>query len=82
MFLWTLTFDLSQARTVWEEKQSNMAENVSRLKEELLQAEHNKQLREQELRQVQQVSMKVNGGQGSSYGYMGQQNGGFPQAAM
>ncbi|XP_041460593.1 ankyrin repeat domain-containing protein 26-like isoform X4 [Lytechinus variegatus] len=52
--LTTMQMENNRARTIWEEKQSNMAETMTRVKEDFRQSEHHRQLREQELRQIQQ----------------------------
>eukprot|EP00057_Strongylocentrotus_purpuratus_P004072 XP_003727953.1 PREDICTED: trichohyalin isoform X1 [Strongylocentrotus purpuratus] len=52
--LTTMQMESNRARTIWEEKHSNMAETMTRVKEDFRHSEHNRQLREQELRQIQQ----------------------------
>nr|XP_054752318.1 myosin-2 heavy chain-like isoform X2 [Lytechinus pictus] len=52
--LTTMQTENNRARTIWEEKHSNMADTMTRVKEDFRQSEHHRQLREQELRQIQQ----------------------------
>ncbi|XP_071805576.1 uncharacterized protein [Asterias amurensis] len=50
----TLQAENERTRTLWEERMSTSSENVSRLKEELQRSEHNRSIRDQEIRQIQQ----------------------------